>query len=95
MIKYLGLVISLFVPNLVLAAVPGVTGNTFVDGVVSTLVYGLVGIFMAFFAMKLIDLATPGDLGKQIGEDRNVAMALLVGCLILGICIIIAAAIAG
>ena len=50
---------------------------------------------MAFIAYKGVDKLTPGDLNKQLTEDKNMALSLLVSSFILGICIIIASAIAG
>lgn len=82
-------------PASVLAATPEMTGNVYLDGVLSTVVYSLIGMIMAFIAMKVLDWATPGKLAHQIGEEKNVAIAIVVGLLMLGICIIIAAAIAG
>lgn len=77
------------------AAVPQVIGNSVANGILSTIIYGLVGIILAVVAIKVIDVITPGHLYKQLTEDKNVALAIVVGGLILGICIIIAAAIAG
>ncbi|MCB0323163.1 MAG: DUF350 domain-containing protein [Bdellovibrionales bacterium] len=70
------------------------TGNPVVDGVLATILYSGIGILMAFIAFKVVDMITPGDLGKAISEN-NLAMAVLAGCSILGISIIIAAAIVG
>ena len=70
------------------------TGNPITDGILSTIVYGAIGMIMAFISYKVVDLLTPGDLGKDIA-DNNIALAILSGLTILGICIIIAAAIAG
>jgi putative membrane protein len=36
---------------------------------------------------------TPYDLWKEIVEDKNVALAIMVGAMALGMCIIIAAAV--
>ena len=43
----------------------------------------------------LIDTLTPYSLWKEISEDRNTALAIVVGAMSLGICTIIAAAIHG
>lgn len=76
------------------AANPRFTGNDIADGLISTIVYSVIGIMMAFVSYKVIDLVTPGDLSKDIAKD-SVALAIVAGLTILGICIIIAAAIAG
>ena len=61
--------------------------------VVNAIVYALVGIVIFILAFVIVDKCTPYDLWKEINEDRNVALAILVGCMSLGMCIIIAAAI--
>ncbi len=64
-------------------------------GIPGTLIYSAVGILIALLAFKVIDWITPGKLSKQITEEKNVALAIVTGALILGICIIVAAAISG
>ena len=41
----------------------------------------------------VIDRMTPYDLWKEIVEEKNMALAVLVGAMSIGICIIIAAAV--
>jgi putative membrane protein len=52
---------------------------------------------LAFFAAAyfVIEKATPFSVRKEIEEDQNTALAILIGSVILGIAIIIAAAIHG
>jgi uncharacterized membrane protein YjfL (UPF0719 family) len=64
-------------------------------GVVASLLYSIVGIIMAVFAAKVVDWITPGNLFRQLTDEKNVPLAIFTGLLVLGICIIIAAAIAG
>ena len=49
------------------------------------------GIFITSFI--IVDKLTPYDLWKQLVEEKNTALAIVVGAAALGICIIIAAAI--
>ncbi len=65
------------------------------DGIVQSVIYSLLGLAMALLAYKLIDWLTPGKISEQIAKDNNVALAIVVGSLILGICIIIARVIGG
>ena len=37
----------------------------------SGLLYGLVGIVLLALGYRMIDLLTPGNLGRQLCEDRN------------------------
>ncbi len=64
-------------------------------GILGTLLYSAIGIVMCVVAYYVIDLIIPGKMGKQIAEDKNMAIAIVAGSMILGVCIIIAAAIAG
>lgn len=57
--------------------------------------FAFIGILLAVVGYKLFDKCTPGDLHREIIENRNVAAAVLGGSIILGVCIIIAAAMLG
>lgn len=59
------------------------------------LIFAAVGIGAAITGYKLIDWCTPGNLSKEILENKNVAAAIVAGAMILGICIIVAAAMMG
>lgn len=64
-------------------------------GIVGTLVYTIIGLVMCVIGFKVVDWLIPGHLARQIAEEKNVAAAIVAAALILGICIIIAAAIVG
>lgn len=57
--------------------------------------FAVIGIVLAIFGYRMFDKCTPGDLHKEIIENRNVAAAIIGGAVILGVCIIIAAAMLG
>jgi uncharacterized membrane protein YjfL (UPF0719 family) len=61
--------------------------------VLNALVYAMLGIAIFVVSFIIVDKATPYHLWKEIVEDQNVALAILVGAVSLGICIIIAAAV--
>jgi putative membrane protein len=61
--------------------------------VVSSLLYTLIGIAVFSVSFIIIDKLTPYDLWKELIEKKNLALAIVVGALGLGLCIIIAAAI--
>ncbi len=69
--------------------------SLFLHGLPATVVFALAGMVLALLGYRLLDLITPGCLSKEIFENRNTAAAILGGALMLGICIIIAAAVAG
>jgi uncharacterized membrane protein YjfL (UPF0719 family) len=60
-----------------------------------TALFSLVGVALAVIGYKLFDRCTPGDLHKEILENKNVAAAIVAAAVILGVCVIIAAAIMG
>ena len=55
--------------------------------------FGVTGIVLAIAGFKLFDLLTPGDLQKEIFENKNMAAAVLAGAFIIGVCIVVAAAV--
>ena len=59
------------------------------------LLFAVVGIIAAILGYKLFDMCTPGDLNKEIVENKNIAAAIVAGAVILGVCVIIAAAVHG
>ena len=59
------------------------------------LLFAVIGILAAIAGYKIFDKCTPGDLNKEILENKNVAAAIVAGSVILGVCIIIAAAMLG
>lgn len=60
---------------------------------INALVYALIGIVIFAGTFVVLDKMTPYDLWKEIVEGKNVALAVMVGAMSLGLCIIIAAAI--
>lgn len=56
-------------------------------------VYALLGVLLFVAAFALIDRLTPGSLWKEIIEEHNVALAVMVGAISIGISIVIAASI--
>ena len=61
--------------------------------VVNAIVYAAIGIVIFASAFIIIDKITPYHLWKEIVQEHNTALAILLGAMSLGICIIIAAAI--
>jgi uncharacterized membrane protein YjfL (UPF0719 family) len=64
--------------------------STLLWAIISTLIFGLLGIVMAILGFKLFDALTPFHLEREICEKQNIAVAILCGAMVLGICIIIA-----
>jgi putative membrane protein len=59
------------------------------------LLFAAVGIVAAIVGYKVFDKCTPGDLNKEIVENKNIAAAIVAAAVILGVCIIIAASMVG
>jgi putative membrane protein len=59
----------------------------------NALIYALLGIAIFLFAFLIVDKMTPYHLWNEIVNDKNIALAILIGAISLGMCIIIAAAV--
>ena len=59
----------------------------------NAVVYAILGILIFCIAFIVVDKMTPYDLWKEIVENHNNALAIMVGAMSIGICIIIAAAV--
>lgn len=69
--------------------------TSLVEALQLMVLFTLVGVGLAIAGYKLFDLATPGNLHKEIVENRNVAAAIVGAAVIVGVSIIVAAAIVG
>jgi uncharacterized membrane protein YjfL (UPF0719 family) len=67
----------------------------FLGAVFNSIVFSVIGVVVFWVSFVVIDTLTPYNLWKEISEDRNMALAIVVGAMSLGICTIIAAAIHG
>ncbi len=67
----------------------------FVKALVGSIIYSVIGIVMFAISFLVIKLVTPFSLRKEIEEDQNTALAILIGSVILGLSIIIASAVGG
>jgi len=61
--------------------------------VINAVVFSILGVVIFWISFLAIDKLTPYHLWKEIIEEHNVALAVIVGAMSLGICIIIAASI--
>lgn len=62
---------------------------------INSLVYTVLGVVIFWIAFVAVDKITPYDLWKELVEEKNVALAIVVGAMCLGIAIIVGAAIHG
>ena len=61
--------------------------------VVTTLVFVLIGLIVFAIAFLVIAKAAPFSVRKEIEDDQNIALAIVIASVILGSALIIAAAV--
>lgn len=62
---------------------------------INSLIYSIMGVIIFCVTFRIVDKLTPCDLWKELIEKKNQPLAIVVGAVGLGICIIIAAAMHG
>jgi len=68
--------------------------NDFHPGyLLNAVLFAALGIVIFVIAFAIIDKLTPYHLWNEIVKDKNIALAILVGAMSIGMCIIIAAAV--
>jgi len=55
--------------------------------------FGAAGIVLFVVAYKVLKLTVPFSIEKELAEDQNVALGIVMGAMMLGVAIIVAAAI--
>lgn len=63
------------------------------SNVLNAIIYAAIGIVIFAGAFLIIDKVTPYNLWKEIVQEHNTALAILLGAFSIGICIIIASAV--
>jgi len=63
------------------------------SNVVNAIVYAAIGIVIFAGSFLVLDKITPYNLWKEIVQEHNLALAILLGAMSLGLCVIIAAAV--
>jgi uncharacterized membrane protein YjfL (UPF0719 family) len=66
-----------------------------VESILSVLLFSLIGIALFGLAFFIMEKVTPFSIRKEIEEDQNIALAIVIASVILGIALIIVASIAG
>jgi uncharacterized membrane protein YjfL (UPF0719 family) len=59
----------------------------------TSILYAVIGVVIFCVTFVVVDKLTPFHLWKELVEKQNTAIAIVVGFVALGICIIVAAAI--
>lgn len=63
------------------------------EGILSTLIYSAIGILVFLVVLGLIEMATKYSINKKIAQEGNVALAIVLGSMILALGMIISSAI--
>ena len=63
------------------------------DGVLSVLLYSGIGIAVFFLVLSLIEVATKYSINKKVAQEGNVALAIVLGSIIISLGMIISSAI--
>ena len=71
----------------------GGTPRISLESILSTVIFGAIGIIMAIAGFKLFDAVIHFNVEQEICEKNNIAAAILAGSMIIGICLIIAFAV--
>jgi uncharacterized membrane protein YjfL (UPF0719 family) len=64
-----------------------------IESLLNALVYAILGVVMLVLSFMIWDRLTPYNLWKEIVEEKNIALAIVVGAMALGIAVIVAAAV--
>jgi putative membrane protein len=64
-----------------------------VSSILGSVVYSVIGVVIFLAAYKLMESFLPFNVNKELAEDQNTAVGVLVGSVMIGLAIIIAAAI--
>jgi uncharacterized membrane protein YjfL (UPF0719 family) len=63
------------------------------SNLLNALIYSALGILIFVIAFVIVDRMTPYHLWNEIVHEHNTALAILIGAMSIGMCIIIAAAV--
>jgi putative membrane protein len=69
--------------------------NQVVELIVTTLIFTLTGLILFAIAFWLMGKLAPFSIRKEIEEDQNMALGIVIAAVIIGIALIVSAAIHG
>lgn len=81
--------------SVVRESVGGTTMDVLLEHLIAACVFSVVGIVVFLVCLVLMEKLTPFSLIHEIGEEHNIAVSIVVSAIVLGISLIIAAAILG
>ena len=69
--------------------------NQMVDLIVETLAFTLIGLLLFAVAFWIIVKVSPFSIRKELEDDQNIALGIVIAAVIIGIALIVSAAIHG
>ena len=63
--------------------------------IITTLVFSIIGILLFGLAFWIIVKSAPFSVRKELEEDQNVALAIVIASVIIGIALVVSAAVHG
>jgi putative membrane protein len=69
--------------------------NQMVDLIVETLAFTLIGLILFALAFWIIVKVSPFSIRKELEDDQNIALGIVIAAVIIGIALIVSAAIHG
>ena len=69
------------------------SGDLSLDQILASIVYSVIGIVVFLLAYAILEKLTPFSIRKEIEEDQNTSLGVIIGSVLIGLSIIIAAAI--
>ncbi|MBF0208614.1 MAG: DUF350 domain-containing protein [Oligoflexia bacterium] len=60
---------------------------------ISTIIYSIIGIVIFCISYYIFERISPFSIKKEIIEDQNIALGVIMGCFVIGISIIVSSAI--
>lgn len=67
--------------------------SSMLHNALAAIIFAVIGVVLFIVAFMLFDKLTPGSLWKEIIEDQNTALGVLMGAVAIALAIIIAAAV--
>ena len=67
--------------------------SSMLQNAVAAIVFAVIGVILFIVAFMVFDKLTPGSLWKELIEDQNTALGVLMGAVAIALAIIIAAAV--
>jgi putative membrane protein len=69
--------------------------NQLIDLILTALAFTMLGLILFALAFWIIVKVSPFSIRKEMEEDQNIALGIVIGSVIIGIALIVAAAIHG